>query len=307
MAEDLKFQYIIKTYEEGFVEDQAKIGTEATKNWSFHQQSTAKRLRQVYSLPNFNPSTRFYAFVKDEMVGFLTTTILEKENEPMTANLFLPLVKEGHEKAQEVLIKYALEALQEKGVEYVTTNLGENWGNGKELLNKFGFKHTEDVFHIVESEISAIDLSKLPEPKDVIEYDKNRDSDVFTSLMIELYGVPEDYAKQRVDQYNNRTVENLIVLVVARKDDKTVALCAANADKEPKVAGMSAILAKPNQELKSIRGQIFRSLIQECAKRGYEKIRFGVREKDLATREEEFSLLSLTPRPIISGFTKGLR
>jgi hypothetical protein len=123
--------------------------------------------------------------------------------------------------------------------------------------------------------------------------------------MIDIYGVPEDYAKQRVEQYNNRAVEGLITLVVTHKEGKTIAFCAANSsDTDPKVAGISTILTKVDKNIEDLRGQFLRYLIETCADLGYEKLQFGVREVDLATRKEELSLLGLTPRPVIKAFTK---
>ncbi|MFX0062477.1 MAG: hypothetical protein ACFFC7_09850 [Candidatus Hermodarchaeota archaeon] len=298
-------EYEIKTYHEDFIEDQVKIGTEASKGWIFQRQTPATRLKMLYSRPNFDPSTKFYAFVKDEMVGFLTSNIQEDESGTKMASFFLPLVKKGYEKAQRVLMDHALKTLQEKGVTCVTTTLGENWGNGAELLEEFGFRSTVTTFHLAEAEISKLDISNLPEPKDIVEYEKNRDSDAFISLMIDIYGVPEEYAKQRVEQYNNRAVEGLITLVAAYKDNKTIAFCAANSsDTDPKVAGISTILTKPDKDIMDLRGQFLRYLIETCADLGYEKVQFGVREVDLATRKEELSLLGLTPKPIIKAFTK---
>jgi hypothetical protein len=52
----------IKTYEEKFVEEQARLGTNITEKWSLYWQSNVEQLRMLYSDSSFDPTTRFYAF-----------------------------------------------------------------------------------------------------------------------------------------------------------------------------------------------------------------------------------------------------
>ena len=71
--------YIIKSYEEGFIEEQVQVGTEAIKDWKIFGQTSAERLKQLYSADGFDPETRIYCFKDDKMVGFLTAEVRETE------------------------------------------------------------------------------------------------------------------------------------------------------------------------------------------------------------------------------------
>ena len=54
--------YEIKHYQEGFIENQVKIGTEASKEWQLFGQTGVERLKEVYAQPEFDPETRLYCF-----------------------------------------------------------------------------------------------------------------------------------------------------------------------------------------------------------------------------------------------------
>ena len=64
-------EYIIKTYKEGFEEEQEKVGAKVAQDWINAHQTPADRLKEVYSQPEFDPETRHYCFKGDKMVGFL--------------------------------------------------------------------------------------------------------------------------------------------------------------------------------------------------------------------------------------------
>ena len=72
--------YKIKPYQESFLDDHVKIGTEVLKNWDNIGQSPKESLLQQYSQPDFDPNTKLYAFFGDKMVGFVTSKILRNEN-----------------------------------------------------------------------------------------------------------------------------------------------------------------------------------------------------------------------------------
>jgi len=71
----------IKTYQSQFIENQARVGEEITQSWSMYWQSGAEQLKLIYSDKCFDPSTRYYAFADDEMVGFLVAKIEMNETD----------------------------------------------------------------------------------------------------------------------------------------------------------------------------------------------------------------------------------
>ena len=67
--------YVIKTYDESFLEKQVEIGTHFAKKWLTFTQSNAEKLKQIYSQDNFDSDTRLYCFKDKEMVGYIGATI----------------------------------------------------------------------------------------------------------------------------------------------------------------------------------------------------------------------------------------
>ena len=72
-------EYIIKSYKEGFEEEQEEVGVKVAQDWINAHQTPADRLKEVYSQPEFDPETRHYCFKGDKMVGFLTSKVLKEE------------------------------------------------------------------------------------------------------------------------------------------------------------------------------------------------------------------------------------
>ena len=62
-------KYEIKNYSEEFLEAQEAVGREATKDWNMFGQSSAERLKAIYSREGFDPETKFYAFEGDKLVN----------------------------------------------------------------------------------------------------------------------------------------------------------------------------------------------------------------------------------------------
>ncbi|HUU87600.1 MAG TPA: hypothetical protein VMX17_07575, partial [Candidatus Glassbacteria bacterium] len=120
--------YEIKIYEAGFEEAQAKIGVEETTEWTGFGQTPAEQLKIYYSVPEFDPETRLYAFKGDEMVGFIVSKILpEDEDKIVKAQHDFPIVKKGHEKVSEVLYKKCIETLKAKGAKIIEARVGKGW------------------------------------------------------------------------------------------------------------------------------------------------------------------------------------
>ncbi|MFX1512489.1 MAG: hypothetical protein ACFFCQ_07880 [Promethearchaeota archaeon] len=306
MSKEIQSGYKIKTYEEKFIETQAQIGTEVTSNWTFYGQTPAEGLKRNYSQSDFDPSTRFYAFTQDEMVGFLTSRI-EEEEDKKTAILAPPLAKKGHEDAQKSLIKHALSVLSEKGVKKVTANLGIDWGNYKDLLNQFDFQKQEVTSHLAKTPASSIKISKLLDPVDIIPYDKDRDSKDTMTMLIDSFNFSEEQAKTQVERFNNNEIPTLISLLVTRKDNRTIAACASykfSGEKSAIISRMSVIAGTKN--FMNLRSQFLKALIKDCTEKGYEEIAVSVETKEVSDFNEKFSKLGLKAEPIITRYMKEL-
>ena len=179
-------EYIIKTYKEGFEEEQEKVGAKVAQDWINAHQTPADRLKEVYSQPEFDPETRHYCFKGDKMVGFLTSKVLkEEEGEEKKASLVFPSVLSGHEEAVSLLYDAAIKTLKEKGVKKVESYASALCGSQVELANKYDFSYVKDVENIVYTlKVSniddAIDTSK------VRKFDMEKDAEKWLEVIRSL-------------------------------------------------------------------------------------------------------------------------
>ena len=105
--------YQIETYQEKFLEDQFKIGSGMYDKWRMGGQTRIEQLKTAYSAPDFDPLTRFYALLNEEIVGFLTASSI-KDQQNNTYFEF-PYYKKGHENSQQELAEHAFQKLRERG------------------------------------------------------------------------------------------------------------------------------------------------------------------------------------------------
>lgn len=258
--------YIIKNYQEGFIEDQVKIGDEVSKQWQLFGQSNAERLKEVYSQPDFDPETRLYCFDEKKMVGFLTSAIIpEKENEKTIGNLSLPFVLEGYQGVTELLINKAITILKSKGAEIIRTFANDTWGKHRETAEKLGFKLIRDTAYMVGVKVN--DLTIKEETKNVLEYNKERDLEDLVQIFIENLGMTEEQAKQNFEVIENS--EEVIGHYVIRDDEKIVArtYIAKNNDSPELYVGYIYSLDD------KYRNQLISKAIEVCKEKGIDEIR----------------------------------
>lgn len=306
MASRKTASYEIKTYEEKFIEEQARIGREATKDWTQYRQTPAEELRKTYSAPGFDASTRFYALLKGELVGYLTASVMSGTAEK-TAVMRLPVVKKGHERAQKLLMDHALKVLKERGVSVVTTEVGKGWGDWETLLKQYKFEDTGVSQYLAEKSISSIDLSHLPAPEGVEQYERGKDRDVFGTMLAGL-GFPAERVKLLMDQYESGAKDSYFRRVaVFRKDNKTVAASAITVpDNEPDVARVLRVMMVPGVDLSDVGGRIIRKLVEAGGKDGFKRFRMTLLPDNVKAYNDLFSRLGVAAAPFIHTYEKRL-
>ena len=110
-------RYVIKEYQKGFEQDQARIGIEVARKWAWPYAYNLAGLERLHAQPGFDPETRQYCFYGDEMVGYMFSVITPGEGgSAAIANLDFPRMLSGHEKAALQLMYKAIETLERKGV-----------------------------------------------------------------------------------------------------------------------------------------------------------------------------------------------
>ncbi len=298
--------YEIKTFEEKFIDEQARIGIDATKNWTAYRQTPAEELKKTYSGPDFDPNTRFYALLNGELVGFLTSSIVGGIGEK-TAIMRLPLVKKGHEPAEKVLMDYALKALGGKHVLLLTTEVAKGWHTWEALLKKYRFEDVGISSYIVDKTISSLNLSSLPVPTGVGEYEREWDRETFCTMLTGT-GMPAERTKALVDQYESGAKGSYFrKIVVVRKENKTVAASALTVpDNEPEVARVMRIMTLPGVDLSDVGGRIIRKLIESAAKDGLKRFRISLIPDDVKAYDGILSHLRVEAVPFIHSYRKRL-
>lgn len=213
-------KYEIKNYKEEFLENQEKVGNEATKDWSAFGQTPAARLKQIYSKEDFDPETKFYAFEGDKLVGFLTSVILpEDESGTKIASLEFPLTLPDHEECAEILFEKAVEMLKKKGVKKLQTRVGEPYKGTIEKAKKWGYNYSRDLFILIEAEVE--NLSPKESDIKILEFDASRDIEDMIQIFIEKFGSTEEYARSNFERIT-KDKEAFPVHMIIRKDNKIV-------------------------------------------------------------------------------------
>jgi hypothetical protein len=213
-------KYEIKTYNEEFLEDQEKVGIEATKDWSAFGQTPAAQLKQIYSREGFDPETKFYAFEGDKLVGFLTSTIVpEDESGIKIANLEFPLTLPEHEECAELLFKSAVEMLKKKGVKKLQTRVGEPYKGTIEKAKKWGYIYSKDLYILIDADVKKM---KIKESEiEIVDFDVTQDMDAMIKIFVEQLGASEEYARTNFERIANDK-ETFPIHMVIREDDKIV-------------------------------------------------------------------------------------
>ncbi|NHJ46986.1 MAG: hypothetical protein FK733_04280 [Asgard group archaeon] len=212
-------KYDIKFYKEEFLESHEKVGKEATKDWSGFGQTSAEQLKQLYSQEGFDPDTKLYAFKGDNLVGFLTSSILpEDESGVKVANLEFPLTLAEHGDCAELLFNKAVETLKKKGVSKLQTRVGEPYKGTIEKAKKWGYTYSSDLYVLIEADVKKLKL-KESDIK-ILDFDINRDLEDMVKIFMEL-GTTEEYARANFDRVS-KDKENFPVHLIIREDDKVV-------------------------------------------------------------------------------------
>ncbi|MFX1537452.1 MAG: hypothetical protein ACFFDI_24860 [Promethearchaeota archaeon] len=235
-------KYLLKTYQEEFIEKQEKVGKEATKSWVAYEQSPADRLRKRYSRSDFDPEIRHYAFLDDELIGFQTSEVLSEEVAgKKTARIGLPLVLPGHEEAIELLFEKTISTLKNKGVKRVIARASERWGYSIPLLNKHGFRYIEDLARMFRMEVETMDLEEMRESEEIMEFtisdfDATKDLNQLVKIQTENYDMSLKEAKETLDEIVSQDPARYPIHVVIRDGEKTVAHGAVYEPDDPGVA-----------------------------------------------------------------------
>ena len=225
--------YVIKKYEEGFIEEQVKVGTEAIKDWQYFGQTQAEQLKEVYSRDDFDPETRLYCFKNDKMVGFLTARIVERD-EGNFGFLRLPFVLPEHEEVTELLFNEIVEVFKKKGITNIRAEGADAWGNTLDLIKKWDFKEKEVSFYTYELELKDVKDFEVDQTIEVVDFDYDKDVEQMVGIFMNEFGYTEEQAKQNFETIKG--FDGVIAHLIVKEEDKIKGRALAYLTDDPKLA-----------------------------------------------------------------------
>jgi len=231
-------EYTLKNYQKGFEQGQADIGYQVAQTWQFAHQTPAERLKVIYSEPGFDPETRHYCFKGNEMIGFLTSKVIEpKEDGRKRASLVFPSILPGHEDATDLLLNKAYSTLKEKGIEIVETYVSAISGNNYDLTQKWGYKHIKDNDNLVYI-LNGIDLKEIGEKIEVRDFDPDKDLEKWLELVRNYDEISEETEKQLLQELNNEAGDILAHLVIEENGEMVGTTMIYRNDVKPNTANL---------------------------------------------------------------------
>ena len=226
-------KYTIKTYQESFLEDQYEVGKEAIKDWLFEAQTPVKSLRETYSQPGFDPTTRFYAFKGDKMLGYVLTRVLGEIDGIIKADLSYPRVLPGFEDAFDQLYQKAIEELKKRDVKVVRSIASKQWPKTIEAFEKLGFTYTSEVYRIFNLETNKFGIDDKLDMTGVSEFTPESDFDDLVEFFMSTRGMDKERALHVLDIIVNVYPEEFFAHILLRRDNQIVsrAVCTRMSDK----------------------------------------------------------------------------
>lgn len=263
--------YEIRDYREEYLEDQARIGIEVSKNWVWPFAHTLKDFKEIHSQPDFDPETRHYCFKDSEMVGFIWSNIHQPDDEDLVkAWMDFPRTMPGHTAVKELLIDRAQEVLEGKGVNVIQTRVTTMWEGSFELIEKLGF-NPEETHKPGYKVYYSYDLSagKLDFPTDVVkDFNMEEDLEETAKLAALWYRRSKEWCKDYLREIEEE--EELIAHFVIRDKNEMAAACVV-APNFARVGIQAAIFYIYTKEEKFLRSLIAR-VIASCINAGYESL-----------------------------------
>ncbi len=254
--------YRIKAYQKGFEQDQARIGIEVARNWIWPYAYDLEGLLKLHAQPDFDPDTRHYCFLGDDMVGYMFSVVAPSgEGEAASANLDFPRLLPGHEGAAELLMERALETLQAKGVSRVLGRVTTMCPWDIRLAERMGFSIRDwgyKVYYAYE-----MGWGRLSAPAGLAEeIDPDVDLDVCAKFAARWYRRPLEWCRARLEAWHQ---EGIITHAGVREGDRWIAAClAAPNDVRPSTAAIYYIHAPDERCLRPMLAHV----VNKCVETG---------------------------------------
>ncbi|MHA2100226.1 MAG: hypothetical protein ACW99A_16245 [Candidatus Kariarchaeaceae archaeon] len=230
--------YEIRTFRDEYLEKHVEIGSSILSNWLGAQQTPLERLQKSYSSSNssFDPTTKFYAFMNNEIVGFLTSGIDEN-----VATMEFPIVLSEHLEAEKLLIDAAYSSFKSKGITQVLSRASPTWGKTLDFVGEYDYQREKILWISSRLYVDKFDLTT--DITDVEDVDINSDLDEIKPILMELREMTSEDVDSYFEALKNIT-DRITSWKIVREDGKIVGHDVLVQDKfDSKKARMNAIYA----------------------------------------------------------------
>jgi len=270
--------YTFKTYDPAFLEQQIALVKQATADWEGFGYPTKEQLLQTYSGDNFTPHTRYYAFLDDELVGFLSSA-LDPQN-PKRGNLQFPFVRPGHEKLRAKLMEEAFQTFRNEGREEITTNLQTSWTGADTILEGFGFEKQEIINAQLLFRIEDIHSSELPLDIDFAEVNPENDrQELIRVFSTEMTQTP-DQIGGIIDQWPDN--ENIIMNHVSWEEGQIITHSMVFGNNNDQELAQMTHISVYDEKYQGRRAQQLHFMVQQLAEMGYQSVQvFAIPDAEL--------------------------
>ena len=228
--------FVIKSYEKGFEEEQVRIDSEIIRDWVWPFQHNLESLRNFYSAEDFDPETAQFCFKENKMIGFTYAQIGMqdgvvgpgvKRGNQIGANLALPRVLSNNIEASDLLMERIIKVLESKNIPFIQTRASTMHTGSIELVDKWGFKLHEDVpfgyklyYHYV------LNKGRIKGNTDAVSlFNLHRDLDDCVLSVSKFFKLTKEQAREYILEINSS--DSLISHLVIRKADILEAYCYA--------------------------------------------------------------------------------
>lgn len=308
--------YVIKTYQEGFLDQQFKIGSAKYDKWRMGGQTRISQLQQTYSHPDFDPETRFYAFLEDEMVAFLNASD-KKESERRVAFFEFPYYKTNHKAAVAPLVEFAFTKLKEQGFDTLVTRAGPYWGNTSHMAERYGFIETQQIVRAASLDLDDVDQRLFDYNSKLSQFNPDIHLRGVVDLVVEKFNITPDQAKQNLSQLAGLNIGD----IMTNPWDQTLTLLSSNVvEVNGKIVGRSVVLNVESFGSKTanltnlmiknddpaIKKQLMGGIIRDLIKLEYHRLIIHTGPWGIHPNDEHFEEFNLKFKPKLAFFEKHL-
>jgi hypothetical protein len=215
-------KYVIRNYQEGVEKDQARIGIEVARSWIWPYAYHLEDLLKIHSQPDFDPDTRHYCYLDDQMVGYMFSLCgISVDKKECIATLDFPRMMPGHEQAAELLIEKAFESLRKKGVVRVVGRVTTICPGDILLAEKMKFSISDWGYKVYYSYKMGWGSLKISGNL-VDEVDQKKDLDECAEIASKWYKRPAEWCRSLLEEWHETGV---ITHLCVRDRNRIIAAC----------------------------------------------------------------------------------